>query len=266
MRALAIIPTTGLPPARARLVNLTRRISDAESQLARLVRGRDQLRAELSRADSAKAELETLITEDASSLASKLRSGVNWALSSFGSVRAQNLIATLAESQVQHGIGQKALNAIEAEIAVSEREVSDLKAHKPDMVRSVLIEAADGFRADLLSAVDDMRQAMTTLAALDRLTARSDGSFSPTDRIAVELPSLGTMPAQAVIGPEACIERAQSIWSAYADELDSNPLANVENLTFPHVIGNEDDGRLTYDRLTHTERNRVDQERSQGVK
>src|ERR1700677_3823340 len=126
MGALTLVQP-GLPPGRRALVALNKRIGDAESQLERLVRGRDQLRAELSRADIAKVELDTLISEDATSLAAKLRSGASWALAHFGSARAQNLVASLSESQVQLGVGTKALAAIEAEIPVSQREVSDLK-------------------------------------------------------------------------------------------------------------------------------------------
>jgi hypothetical protein len=258
MGALIPFGDGALPPARRALVSLNKNISAAESMLERLVRGRDQLRAELSRADTARAALDTMVTEDASSLSGRIRSGASWALSHFGSARAMNLVASLAESQVQLGIGSKALAEIESEVQQIEREVSDLKARKADAVRAVLVEASAGFRDDMLSALDDMRQAMTVLAALDRITAKSDGSFRPNERIVVEIPALGTMPAQAVVAPDACIDRAQSVLRAFTAELDSDPLADVEDLKFPHVIGSEDDGRVLYDRLTVTERLAVD--------
>jgi hypothetical protein len=65
MNALAIIPRDALPPARAQLVDLNRRITDSERHLSTLCNGRDRLRSELSRADSAKNELDVLISDDA---------------------------------------------------------------------------------------------------------------------------------------------------------------------------------------------------------
>jgi hypothetical protein len=265
MGALAIIPSSSLPPARRALVDLNRRIVDAESQLATLVNGRDRLRSELGRADTARHELDALISGDAVSLAGKLRSGASWALSHFGSARALNLVASLSESGLQRQVGEKALAEIEAEIAVFKRELSDMRARKPDAVRAVLIEASAGFREDLANAIDDLRQSLTILAALDRVTARGDGSFRPNERIAVEIPSLGTMPAQPVIAPNSAIQRAQSILIDFADELESNPLADVETLKFPHVIGNEDAGKTSYADLSRAERQIIDFERASGV-
>ena len=76
MNALALLTSRdGAPPARAALLDLNAKIERAERQLDTLIGGRDRLRSELGRADTAKIELETLITEDASSLVGKLRSG-----------------------------------------------------------------------------------------------------------------------------------------------------------------------------------------------
>jgi hypothetical protein len=105
MGALALIPNGAPPPARAALVDLNKRITNAEAKLDRLVQNLDRLRSELSRADSAKGELEFLITEDASSLVGKMKAGVSWALSNLGSPRAMTLVAQLSESRIQHEIG-----------------------------------------------------------------------------------------------------------------------------------------------------------------
>jgi cell division protein FtsB len=263
--ALTLIPSTGLPPARARLVNLTRRISDAETQLDRLVQGRDQLRAELSRADTARNELDSLIVHDAGSLVGKLRSGASWALSHFGSARAMNLVAVLAESGLQHQVGARALTEIEAEIAVFEREVADLKSGKDDLVRSVLIESAGGLRYDLMTALDHVREAMAALVALDRLTARNDGSYSPNGRIVVEIAACGGLPAQAVVVPEASIVAARNVWEKFSQTVVANPLASADEMKFPPVDPHADEGKILYDRLSTTERKAFDQSRSSGV-
>jgi hypothetical protein len=266
MSALALIPRPGLPPARARLVNLTRRISDAESQLELLVRGRNQLRAELSRADSARNELDSLVMEDASSLAQKLRSGASWALSHFGSLKAMTLVAQLSESGLQRQVGEKALAAIEEEIAVAEREVSDLKSGKEDLVRSAMFESAGGFRYDLQTALEHVLGAMVALVAMDRITSRSDGSFEPNKRIVIEVPSVGGLPAQAVVVPEASVAAAANVWAKFAETVATNPLASADEMKFPPVDPHADEGKILYDRLSTTERKAVDKNRAQGVK
>jgi hypothetical protein len=265
MGALTTLPSTGLPPARAALVSLNRRIVDAERQLDTLLRGRNQLRSELSRADTAKNELETLITEDASTLAGKLRTGVSWALASFGSMRAATIVAQLSESQVQAAVGEKALAKVAEEIATLEREVSDLKAQKPDMTRAVLIESAGGFRYDLQTALDHVRESLVILAALDRVTARTDGSYQPNERIVIEVPPLGGLPATAILVPEASIAAAKNVWAKYQQTIGEQPLASADSLAFPVVNPNADDGMISYDRLTATERKAVDQSRASGV-
>jgi hypothetical protein len=264
MGALTLVQP-GLPPGRRALVALNKRIGDAESQLERLVRGRDQLRAELSRADIAKVELDTLISEDATSLAAKLRSGASWALAHFGSARAQTLVASLSESQVQLGVGTKALAAIDAEIAVTEREVSDLKSGKADLVRLVLIESGAGFREDLATAIENLREALVGLCALDRITERSDGSFAPNDRVVVELPSVGGLPPQVVVIPEASVAAARNVWAKYSQTVADNALASADTMAFPRVHPNADDGQVEYARLSKTERALVDQNRANGV-
>jgi hypothetical protein len=266
MGALAIIPSSSLPPARATLVALNRRLADADRALATLVTGRDRLRSELGRADVARNELDSMIAEDASSLVGKLRSGANWALSHFGSPRAMNLLASLSESHLQNEVGSKALAAIEAEIAVAEREVADLRLRKPDLVRAVLLESADGFKDDLATAIDDLRAMMVVLAALDKITARSDGHWSPNERVVVEIPALAGLQAQAVVVPSASIETALRVWGKYSQALGDNPLASADEMKFPPVNPHADDGMISYDRLTSTERSLVDQNRSQGVK
>jgi hypothetical protein len=265
VNALTPFLGNGLPPGRRALVDLNKRILDAERDLGTLTNGRDRLRAELSRADSAKNELDALVMEDSSALVGKLRSGASWALSHFGSVRALNLMASLSESGLQRQVGEKALSAIEAEIAVADREVADLKARRPDAVHAVLLESAGGFRTDLLTAIDHLREAMTTLAALDRVTSITDGSYRPNDRVVVEIPAFGSLPAQVVISPETSIERAQGIWHDFESKLANDPLADIENIHFPLVNGNEDEGRILYDKMTETERSAVDRNRSQGV-
>jgi hypothetical protein len=266
MGALTLVPSNGLPPARARLVNLTRRISDAEKRLRTLQDGKNQLAAELGRAAGAKAELQELVNFDAVRLVDRLRDGGQWLLSSFGNARARELAASLSESRIQAAVGETALASVTGEIAALEREVADLKAAKSEAVTAVLIEAADGFRADLLIAIDDLRQAMTILAGLDRVTARGDGSWSPRERIAVEIPALGTLPAQVCVAPHSMVDKAQSTLLAFAAELDSNPLADIENLKFQHVAGNEDSGKTTYAEFTSAERQMIDLERASGVK
>jgi hypothetical protein len=60
MNALALLTSRdGAPPARASLISLNERIAAAEKHLGVLINGRDRLRAELSRADTARNELDS---------------------------------------------------------------------------------------------------------------------------------------------------------------------------------------------------------------
>jgi hypothetical protein len=265
MGALTLIPRSNMPPSRARLVALDRRIADAAAQLDTLCRGRDQLRAELSRADSARAALDAMVTEDASSLTARLRSGASWALSHFGSLKAMTLVAQLSESALQRQVGEKALASIEAEIAVAEREIADLKAGKADAVRLVLIEAAAGHREDVAAAITELRESLTIIAGLERVIALSDGSYASPSRIVLELPKIGGRPAEAIVAPEAAIVTAANVWGKYAETVASDALASIDNVLFPRVDPHADDGTVLYDRMTATERKAVDQSRASGV-
>jgi hypothetical protein len=261
MNALTIITRDALPPGRARLIALNRRLADADRALATLVNGRDRLRSELSRADNARNELDSMIAEDASSLVGKLRSGASWALSHFGSPRAMNLLASLSESHLQNEVGSKALAAIEAEISVAEREVADLKALRPDAILAVMKEASAGYVADLDNLADDLRQTMTILSGLDRITATPTGEWSPNQRVVVTLPSIGGLPETIVISPTSEIEKARSIWAAYAQELEHDALAKVgDHLKFPSVDPHADAGLVPYETLHPAERRIVDLE------
>jgi hypothetical protein len=265
MGALTIIPRDSAPPARQALIALNARIADAEKRLRTLQNGRDALASELGRAASAKAELAELVDNDAVRLVDRLRNGAQWALSAFGSARAKELAAAMSESRIQAAVGERALEAVTEEIAVLERELAELKAAKPDRIRAVLIEAAVGFHADMAVLVDDMRQIMTVLSALDGITARSTGEWQPDKRIVVAIPPVGGVPEQVVVAPHAAIEKAKAIWARFSAELESNALANVEALSFPHVLGTEDQGKISYHELSHAERLAIDLARAQGV-
>jgi hypothetical protein len=266
MGALTIIQGGSLPPARAVLVDISRRVTNAEKQLRTLRAGEAALASELGRAAEAKAELQDLVDADAVRLVDRLRNGGQWMLSAFGNSRAKELAASLSESRIQGAVGEKALATIGEEIAVLEREIADLKAQKQDAQRSVLIEAGGGFRYDLMTALDHVREAMVALSALDRLTARTDGSWTPNERILIEIPALGGMPATAVVVPEASVAAAANVWEKYAQTIGDNPLASADEMMFPPVNPHADEGLVSYDRLSATERKAVDQSRALGVK
>jgi hypothetical protein len=265
MGALALVPSSSLPHARQALVVLNNRVTDAEKRLRTLQGGKDALAAELGRAAGAKSELQQLVAFDAVRLVDRLRDGGQWMLSSFGNARARELSASLSESRIQAAVGEAALASVSEEIAGLEREISDLKARKPDAIRAVLSESSVGFHADLAILMDDLRQTLTTLAALDEITARTNGEWAPDKRLTVVLPAVGGAHEQVVVCPHAAIERAQSIWAGFAADLDSDALSNVENLTFPHVLGTEDSGKVLYHEMSSTERHHVDVAHAQGV-
>jgi hypothetical protein len=268
MGALAIIPSTGLPPARARLVDLNKRISAAEKRLATLQSGKAALSAELGRAAEAKLELQTIVDDDALKLVDRLRSGGQWLLSSFGgNSRARELSAALSESRIQAQVGEKALSSVGEEIAVLEREVADLRLQKPDATRAVLVEVAEGYRADVNAVADDLRQLLTILGGLDKITAKTPGDFIPDRdrRTVVTIPAVGGMGESVVVAPASAVERAQNIWLALSAALDKDALATIEHLKFPHVSGTEDSSTTVYADYSRAERHQIDLARAQGV-
>jgi hypothetical protein len=265
MGAISLISPGGLPPARSRLVDLNRRISDAERHLATLQRGKVALAAELSRAAEAKLELQELVDNDAVRLVDRLRSGGQWLLSSFGSTaRARELAVSLSESGLQAAVGEKALASVGEEIAELERSIADMKASKSEAIKAVLVEVASGYRADLNAVADDLRQTLVILSALDRLTAVSDGEYRPDRRITVTIPAVGGLREQVVVAPTTATGKARNIWSAFAAELDKDPLATIENLRFPSIRGDEDEGKVTYSEMSPGERRQVDLAFAQG--
>jgi hypothetical protein len=264
MGALALLTPAGLPPARARLVDINRRISDAERHLATLQRGKAELAAELSRAVEAERELQDIVDDSATRLVDRLRSGGQWLLSAFGSARARELSAALVESRIQAQVGEKALSSVGEEIAELERQVADLKQSKAQAVRAVLVEVASGYRADLNAIAEEMRQLMVILSSLDKFTAVPDGEYRPDRRITVTIPAFGGLREQAVIAPTTATAKARNIWSAFAEKLHENPLTTTESLVFPTFTGSEDEGKIVYHELSPTERHQVDQAFAQG--
>jgi hypothetical protein len=127
--------------------------------------------------------LNDLVSADAATLVDRLRSGGQWALSAFGNSRAKELSASLSSSRLAAAVGEEALVDVSEEIAELERSIADMTAPRADLVRAVLIESAEGFRTELLSAVESLRDAMTVLEALDRVTMIKDGHCRPRTRL-----------------------------------------------------------------------------------
>jgi hypothetical protein len=261
MGALTLFGRNGeQPPARAELVALSDRISDAEKRLDTLRRGRAKLRDQLEIVDGAKHELEGLISADSASLLDRLKSGVDWCLSGFGGPRATKIAESLAASDLQHQIGAKAAVELDGSIDELETALAELRSQRHARIRDVLLEVADAWRADLAIAADDMRQALVALAGLDRVATITDGSYSPTHRVVVEIPAIGGLPATPIIAPAVSVKAAEEVWREFSAELAEDPLADVSGLTFNHVIGNEDFGKVPYEALSPAERSIVDQQ------
>jgi chromosome segregation ATPase len=178
VNALTILSPGGLPPARRALVDITRRINDARRHLDRLQSGKAALERELGRVVEAKAELQSLVAADAESLVDRLRAGASWVLSGVTQARTHSVAAQLNQSRVEASVGEAALSSVTGEIAELERQIAEMQSSKADLVRSVLLESAGGFRSDLATAIENLREAMAILCALDRITAPSDGSYT----------------------------------------------------------------------------------------
>jgi hypothetical protein len=269
MNALTIFtPGNGVPVARRALCDLNEKIARRSADLERLRAGRRKLAEELEVVQGAQNELAALVDADAHSLIERIKSGIDHALHGVGGRRAQDLAASLAASSIQNQVGEKASAELDSQIAALESEIETIRAQKPAAIRSVLIEVAEGYRADLASVADELRQLLVVLGSLDRIVVKPTGEFIPDRdrRIVVTLPAIAGVPETIVAAPASTIDRAQRIWRDFASELDSDPLATVETLVFPHVSGTEDSTTTVYADYSSAERHQIDLERASGVK
>jgi hypothetical protein len=140
-----------------------------------------------------------------------------------------------------------------------------LRASKQDAVKAVLSEAAAGFHADLATIADDLRQILTILAGIDRVVAVKDGSWSPSERIVVEIPGFNGVSASTCVAPQSAISEAERLWRSFANAVAIDPMAKIEDTKWPHVSGVEDAGRVVYADLSRAERQIIDEERAFGV-
>ena len=254
----------GPPEARARLVSINEKIAIAQTALQRLNEGKARLECELAKASEAEAERNDLVANEANDLASAISAGSQWMLSAFGSRKLRDLSAALSASKTEASIGEAALARVSEQIAQTERSLSDLRAQKQDAMAAVLREASRGWLLDLRSLEDDLRQVLTILTALDRLTAKSTGEWSPSDRPVAVIPACAGFPERAVVAPTAAIDRAHRILADYAKRLETDPLADIEAVEFPRVTDNEPSNTI-YSDLSRPERIAIDQARAQGV-
>jgi hypothetical protein len=256
MSALTLI--RGNVPARRSLCDLNEKIARRSTDLERLRAGRRKLAEQLEVVQGAKHELAALVDADAHTIIERIKSGIDHALHGVGGRRAQDLAASLAASSIQNQVGEKASAELDSQIVALESEIETIRAQKPAAIRSVLVEVASGYRSDLNAIADDLRQTMTILAGLDKITDAPTGEFAPDRRVVVTLPAIGGVPETVVVAPASTIERAQNIWLEFAAELDAAPLATVESLVFPHVRGDEDSGKTVYHEYSETERRHID--------
>jgi hypothetical protein len=260
MNGLALFQgkSNALPAARRGLSDLLDTIGRRSAELERLHVGHRRLRDELDKVDTARSELAGLIHQESRTLLDRIKDGLDMGLAGFGGPRASRIAEGLAASRLQHEIATKTAGDLDSEIERLKVELQSLHEQKPAAIHAVMVEVASGYRADLASIADDLRQTLSILAALDEITLAPTGDWSPQRRIVVELPNIGGQAAQAVVAPHSAIETAKEIWRVFAAELESNPLHTIGSLEFPHVSGDEDDGRIVYSELSESERRRVD--------
>jgi chaperonin cofactor prefoldin len=258
MGALTILPGNGAPPARSQLVALAARIDRAEREAGKIRSGRAKLRDQLELVDGARNELESLIARDSITLVDRIKNSVDWALSGFGGPRATRIAESLAASRLQNEIGSKAAAELDAEIERLEAELESLRSQKAAAVKAVLVESAEGLLNDLATAVSQLRDTMTALAALDRITARSNGEWSPNaSRVAVRLPAIGGLGEQAVVVSATAINVAVETWRRFAEAVDRDPMTRADDfLNFDADAGGVE--IVPYEALSPIERRQVD--------
>lgn len=253
-----------IPPQRQRLLEVNRRLEEAERRLEVLKQGRQKL-LDLNRVvQAAREELDSLVQADARSLADRIRSGVDFCISRAITHRAHSLNAKLADSALESEVGLQALSQIDADIAEAQRALSEHRAAKEAALSACLDEIAQSYSGELAVILDDLRQVICVLSGLDAL-APSDGSWAKASRPVAVIPSVNGLPERAVVAPSSAVMKAKAAWLAFRNRLAKDPLASVDDLKFDHVTGHEDNGRVNYETLHPVERKLVDLSNAAGI-
>jgi hypothetical protein len=261
-----VVGESGEPSARAALLHVHSALVGTEGDIERVLTGRQKLSAETDKVAEARQDLNARIADEASSLVEKMRRGIDWTLSQFGSVSTLNFAARLSASSLQSEIAAVALAETAEELARLEAKRERLLVARAGIVREVVRESLlNGLIEDFADTIAALRDGMTRLTALSRFLEPQSHDYRPNaSRVAVVLPDYTDPDGQrdqAVVATAAAISKIESVLNAFAEALLLDPRAPVPELE----VDTLDDPDTPYHALSPAERAQIDRDFSPQV-
>jgi hypothetical protein len=243
-----------LPPRRAKLDRIKGEILGVEAKIGILAGMKSRLEDELAKKADAEREVDNLLDQGAQSLVDRLRAGGEASLTAL-SRQAAAVDEKLGASRVPAEIARRAIDKIVDELNRLAGVHADLSARTADAIKEVVAEAFAPSYAIWSQAVENMRQSMIEIAALEKFLARNGThDFVPDQRLIATLPSFGCIGGE-VIANVVQIAAVEAQLSRFAESLEQDPRTPA-----PEIVVNEERDELTYDRLSPAEKRQADRD------
>jgi hypothetical protein len=241
-----------LPPRRAKLDRIKGELLGVEAKIAVLVGMKSRLEDVLLKEADAEREIDDLLDQGAQTLLDRLRNGGETSLSTLGR-RAEELDQRVAASRHQAEIIRRAIDKIVDELNRLSDVHADLSARKADAIKEVVAEAFAPSYATWAQAIENVRQSMIEIAALEKFLARNGNhDHVPDQRLIATLPTYGCVGGE-VIANIVQIAAVEAQLSRFAESLAQDPRTPA-----PEIVVNDERDELTYDRLSPAEKRQAD--------
>jgi len=250
--------TRGLPPQRARLAHYLAWRKSVGDELAALQKGRDKLLNQIAKADRTKGEVAEAADAGAATVLDKIKRGLDWSLGSIVSPALKDHAATVAASEPQIAVAKAALAKLHAEIEAKTRLQDTIAGRHAEFTNAALCEHAKAeLGREYQAAIDTVRDCMTRLEALERMTGGGhDG------RLVAELPGFRAAGQRhdvlPIVALPSDISAALAAWQALGRAWAKNPRAEPsKHLKFASHDPNAADA-TPYEARTALERRVID--------
>jgi hypothetical protein len=138
-------------------------------------------------------------------------------------------------------IARRAIAAIENELEILGGKLEALEARKPDLIKAVIRESAEGLYVDYAVAIEHLTESLVRLSALERLLSPPRHDCAPQSRIVMTVPDFvwsDTASEQIILAPNRAIKEAQEVFAQLAADLENSAAAQLGE--FPAIDPNED--------------------------
>jgi hypothetical protein len=248
----------GEPTGRAALLRVTSALAATETDIERVLVGKEKLASEMGKAADVELDLRAQIGGEATSLVEMMKQGVQWTLGQFGNRATRKTAELLNTSSIQAAIGDAALAEAAEELQRLEAKRERLLVARAGIIRETIREALQpALLADYGVILERLQEIVTRLRGVERYLTPPSPDYRPdARRIAMNLPNFarGDGSDQAVVATSAAIGEVEAALAAYAEELSRDPMAPCPELP---DVSRRDDGTI-YSDLSGPERLEVD--------